>query len=171
MAKLHRAIKPDEWDQHVELLNLLATPKVPPKPRFLVWRAGELQGKKKEWRPVNTRRIEELSSPVSRDVPEGKDPFTVPKTALIYRITKRLQTLAQHKSTPETPAPRNLGEVNKSALKAVASPWTIKLAKPVERPAGMQTDLREDAFTVLPRALKAKCSRRLKSLARPKKRS
>lgn len=51
-----------------------------------------------------------------------------------------------------------------------ASPRTINLAKPVERPAGMETDLREDAFTVSPLALKAKCSKRLKMLARPKRR-
>lgn len=51
-----------------------------------------------------------------------------------------------------------------------ASPRMIILAKPVERPAGMETDLREDAFTVSPMALKARCSRRLKMLARPKRR-
>lgn len=51
-----------------------------------------------------------------------------------------------------------------------ASPRTVTLAKPVERPAGIETDLREDAFTVSPMALKAKCSKRLKFLARPKRR-
>lgn len=49
-----------------------------------------------------------------------------------------------------------------------ASERIIVLAKPAQRPAGLETDLREDAFTVSPMALKAKCSRRLKILARPK---
>lgn len=53
-------------------------------------------------------------------------------------------------------------------LNFAASPRTLILAKPAVRPAGMETDLREDAFTVSPAALKARCSRRLKKLARPK---
>ncbi|EZA47810.1 hypothetical protein X777_15243 [Ooceraea biroi] len=44
----------------------------------------------------------------------------------------------------------------------------IALAKPAQRPPGRETDLREDAFTVSPMALKAKCSKRLKILAKPK---
>lgn len=50
----------------------------------------------------------------------------------------------------------------------VASERIIALAKPVQRPTGRETDLREDAFTVSPMALKARCSKRLKSLAKPK---
>lgn len=52
---------------------------------------------------------------------------------------------------------------------AAASERIITLAKPVQRPAGMQTDLREDAFVVSPEALTARCSRRLKNLAKPRK--
>lgn len=33
MAKLRRAIKPDEWEHHMEVLEILSAPKVPPKPR------------------------------------------------------------------------------------------------------------------------------------------
>ncbi|CAK9819811.1 hypothetical protein ANTPLA_LOCUS10389 [Anthophora plagiata] len=164
MAKLRRVIKPEEWDQHMEVIEALATPKEPPRPWFPI-------GKRKKWRPVNMRRIEELSTPVAKEVQETIDPFTVPKSALVFKTTKRLETLAQPKPMPETLPPRTPGEVTEAALNAVASPWLINLAKPVVRPAGMQTDLREDAFTVLPRALKAKCSKRLKLLARPKKRS
>lgn len=36
MAKLRRVIKPEEWDQHMELLEILAAPKVPPRPRLPV---------------------------------------------------------------------------------------------------------------------------------------
>ncbi|XP_017756295.1 PREDICTED: uncharacterized protein LOC108548041 [Eufriesea mexicana] len=162
MAKLRRAIKPEEWEHHMELLEILAAPKVPPKPR--------LPGKRKKWRPVNMRRIEELASPPVREIPEVKDPFRVPATALTYKISKRLEKIALPKEPPEIIPPRILGTVSRGALQAVASPRTIALAKPVERPAGIETDLREDAFTVSPKALKAKCSRRLKFLARPKRR-
>lgn len=33
LAKLRRAIKPDEWEHHMEVLEILSAPKVPPKPR------------------------------------------------------------------------------------------------------------------------------------------
>lgn len=51
---------------------------------------------------------------------------------------------------------------------AAASERIIALAKPMPRPVGRETDLREDAFTVSPMALKATCSRRIKRLAKPK---
>ncbi|KYM79874.1 hypothetical protein ALC53_09674 [Atta colombica] len=51
---------------------------------------------------------------------------------------------------------------------ALSSQRVIALAKPAKRPEGRETDLREDAFTVSPMALKAKCSKRLKNLAKPK---
>ncbi|KAK9300275.1 hypothetical protein QLX08_007034 [Tetragonisca angustula] len=161
MAKLRRAIKPEEWDRHVELLEILAAPKVPPKPRF---------PRKRRWRPVNMRRIEELSTPVTREMPRARDPFKVARTALTYKISKRTQKIAYSKAVAEITPPRILGAVSPAALRAVASPRTVTLAKPVERPAGIETDLREDAFTVSPMALKAKCSKRLKFLARPKRR-
>ncbi|KAF3426217.1 hypothetical protein E2986_06522 [Frieseomelitta varia] len=161
MAKLRRAIKPEQWDQHVELLEILAAPKVPPKPRF---------PRKRRWRPVNMRRIEELSTPVTREMPRARDPFKVARTALTYKISKRTQKIAYSKTMAEITPPRILGAVSPAALRAVASPRTVTLAKPVERPAGIETDLREDAFTVSPMALKAKCSKRLKFLARPKRR-
>ncbi|XP_076760321.1 testicular haploid expressed gene [Xylocopa sonorina] len=162
MAKLRRAIKPDEWDYHMDVLEKLAAPKVPPRPR--------LPGRRKKWRPVNMRRIEDLATPVARELPEARDPFMVPETALKYRASKRIRKIAYPKTLPEIPSPRILGKVSPAALQAIASPRLIVLAKPIERPAGMETDLREGAFTVSPQALKAKCSKRLKLLARPKTR-
>lgn len=161
LAKLRRAIKPDEWDYHLDVLERLAQPKVPPRPRML---------KKKKWRPVNVRRLEELSTPVARELPEVRDPFTVSPTALTYKASKRIIKIAYSKTEPDVQPPKIPGEVSPAALKAVATPRLIELAKPAERPAGMETDLREDAFTVSPLALKAKCSKRLKLLARPKRR-
>ncbi|XP_043253352.1 uncharacterized protein LOC122397919 [Colletes gigas] len=161
MARLRRAVKPEEWDQHVAFLEKLAAPKVPPKPTF--------PGRRRKWRPVNMRRIEELATPLIRELPDVRDPFTVPESALTYIITSRMAEIAYPKTLPEIVPPRIPGAVSQAALKAIASPRTILLAKPLERPAGIETDVREDAFTVSPKALKAKCSRRLKFLARPKR--
>ncbi|KZC12564.1 hypothetical protein WN55_03317 [Dufourea novaeangliae] len=160
MAKLRRAVKPEEWEQHLESMDRLSTPKIPPKPKLF--------GRKRKWRPVNVRRIEELSTPTSRDVPEPRDPFAVPATALVYKISRRLSKIAKSKTPSETAPPRIPGKVSPAALKAKATPRLIILAKPAERPAGMETDVRENAFTVSPTALTAKCSKRLKLLARPK---
>ncbi|XP_076237786.1 testicular haploid expressed gene [Calliopsis andreniformis] len=160
MARLRKAIKPDDWDRHVEILKKLATPKVPPKPKFF--------DRRKKWRPVNVRRLEELSTPVVRELPDVRDPFTVSQAALTYKITTRLQKIAYPKTVPEIIPPQIPGTVSPAALRAIASPRTIMLSKPVERPAGMETHLREDAFTVSPKALKARCTRRLRLLARPK---
>ncbi|XP_076640665.1 testicular haploid expressed gene [Halictus rubicundus] len=161
LAKLRRAVKPEEWHQHLESMERLATPKVPPKPKPI--------GKKKKWRRVNTQRLEELSTPVSRELPDPKVPLMVPVSALTYNITERMVELARHREeSPLRLPPRILGTVSKAALTAEATPRLIILAKPAERPAGIETDLREDAFTVSPKALKARCSRRLKILARPK---
>ncbi|XP_076276409.1 testicular haploid expressed gene [Lasioglossum baleicum] len=159
-AKLRRAVKPDEWQQHLESMERLATPKTPPKPKPI--------GKKKKWRRANAQRIEELSAPMSRELPDVRDPFVVPASALNYNITERVAQLARHRDLPAGLPPRIPGTVSKTALAAQATPRLIILAKPAERPAGMETDLREDAFTVSPQALKARCSRRLKMLARPK---
>ncbi|XP_078049788.1 testicular haploid expressed gene [Augochlora pura] len=160
LAKLRRAIKPDEWEQHLETLERLSTPKIPPKPKPF--------GKKRKWRRVNAQRLEELSAPVSRELPDVRDPFAVPPSALTYKISSRTAELARHRDPRMHLAPRALGVVSRAALAAVATPRLIILAKPAERPAGMETDLREDAFTVSPTALKAKCTKRLKFLARPK---
>ncbi|KOX69732.1 hypothetical protein WN51_05017 [Melipona quadrifasciata] len=113
MAKLRRAIKPEEWDRHTELLEILAAPKVPPKPRL---------PKKKRWRPVNMRRIEELSTPVTREMPRARDPFKVAKTALTYKISKRTQKIAYSKTVAEVIPPRILGAVSPAALKADGDP-------------------------------------------------
>ncbi|XP_076548640.1 testicular haploid expressed gene isoform X2 [Osmia lignaria lignaria] len=162
MAKLRRAIKPEDWDRHLEILDRLSTPKETPIPK--------LPFKRRRWRPVNMRRIEELSVPSMREMPPPKDPFTVPITALTYKITKRLDQISQPRQLEGAGSARMPGAVSPAALEAVASPRTLILAKPVERPAGVETDLRKDAFMVSPTALKARCSRRLKFLARPKRR-
>ncbi|XP_018052173.1 PREDICTED: uncharacterized protein LOC108689754 [Atta colombica] len=60
------------------------------------------------------------------------------------------------------PVDKNKPAENRSSQRVIA------LAKPAKRPEGRETDLREDAFTVSPMALKAKCSKRLKNLAKPK---
>ncbi|XP_076675880.1 testicular haploid expressed gene [Andrena cerasifolii] len=160
MARLRRTIKPEDWNRHLKVLERLAAPKVPPRPKF--------PDRKRKWRPVNMRRIENLATPAARETPEVRDPFTVPPAALTYQISKRIVEIAYPKTVPEITPPRIPGTVSPAALKAVASPRTIFLAKPAVRPAGMETDLREDAFQVSPKALKAKASKRLKFLARPK---
>ncbi|XP_035739136.1 testicular haploid expressed gene protein-like [Vespa mandarinia] len=148
-----------DWKRHREIIEKLAKPKVIHKPRHVP---------KKRWRPVRMRRIKKLALPVSREIPFARDPFSVAQSALRYRITERMKELAYRKTELEFITPRKLGVISRGALKAIASPRTLILAKPAVRPAGMETDLREDAFTVSPAALKARCSRRLKKLARPK---
>ncbi|XP_076394224.1 testicular haploid expressed gene isoform X2 [Megachile rotundata] len=111
MAKLRRAIKPEDWDRHIDILSKLATPKVPPKPR--------MPFKRKRWRPVNMRRIEELSTPSMREIPLPKDPFTVPQTALIYRISKRMVELSQPREVPDIAEMFRIpGYVSPAALEA-----------------------------------------------------
>ncbi|XP_053973293.1 uncharacterized protein LOC128873620 [Hylaeus volcanicus] len=161
MAKLRRAVKPEDWDQHMAFLKKLAAPKVPPRPTF--------PARKRKWRPANMRRIEELATPLVREMPEVRDPFEVPQSALTYIISKRIESIAYPKTPPVIIPPKIPGAVRRAALKAIASPRIVLLATPAQRPAGMETDLREDAFKVSPKALKAKCSRRLKFLAKPKR--
>ncbi|KAK2588740.1 hypothetical protein KPH14_001627 [Odynerus spinipes] len=149
-----------DWDKHREIIAQLAVPKVVHRPIPFVT--------KKKWRPVNMRRLENLSQPVSREIPMDRDPFSVAPSALKYTMTDRMMQLVNPTGEIEVIPPRIPGAVSRAALKATASPRTVDLARPVVRPAGMETDLREDAFTVSPAALKARCSRRLKKLARPK---
>ncbi|XP_016766267.2 uncharacterized protein LOC408660 isoform X3 [Apis mellifera] len=112
LAKLRRAIKPDEWEHHMEVLEILSAPKVPPKPRPI---------KKKKWRPFNVRRLEELATPPAREMPVGRDPFKVPITALTYKISKRLLKIAFPKVPTEIMPPRVPGQVSPAALKAVGT--------------------------------------------------
>ncbi|XP_076177126.1 testicular haploid expressed gene [Ptiloglossa arizonensis] len=161
LARLQRVIKPNEWNQHMAFIDKLSAPKLPPKPTY--------PGRRRKWRPVNMTRIDELAVPMIRKSPETRDPFVVPKSALVYKISKNLVKLAFPRTQRDTGTPRIPGSVNPAALKAIASPRTILLAKPTERPAGIETDVKENAFKVSPKALKAKCSRRLKFLAKPKK--
>ncbi|KAI4478358.1 hypothetical protein M0804_012012 [Polistes exclamans] len=149
-----------DWERHRTIIEKLASPKIYRKPKPFVPR--------KRRRPFNIRRIENLAEPVIREIPIDRDPFSVARSALKYRITDRIMRLYHLKNEFKVMKPRIPGVVSRAALKAIASSRTIILAKPAIRPAGMETDLREDAFTVSPAALKAKCSRRLKKLARPK---
>ncbi|KAG7198239.1 hypothetical protein KM043_005643 [Ampulex compressa] len=161
MAKLRKNLsKPEDWQKHLQVLERLAAPKV--------LHRRKPPGRRRKWRPVNMHRVEELAQPVSRASPEIRDPFKVPRSALTYQISSRVKEIAFRKNPPEIIQPRIPGAVSAAAMRAVASPRTIILAKPAVRPAGIETDLREDAFTVSPAALKAKCSKRLKILARAK---
>ncbi|XP_072755671.1 uncharacterized protein Theg [Anoplolepis gracilipes] len=162
MAKLRKALtKPEDWQRHMRVLERLAAPKViRPKKRKPV--------KKKKWKPVNIKHIYFLALPTIRAAPRIKDPWKVSAHALAYRITKRMESLAVRKKPPKIQL-RIPGAVSPAALKATASERIIALAKPAQRPAGRQIDLREDAFVVSPAALKARCSKRLKRLAKPKK--
>ncbi|XP_067209058.1 uncharacterized protein Theg isoform X2 [Linepithema humile] len=162
MAKLRRALtKPEDWQRHMRVLERLAAPKVAMKPK------KKKRIKKKKWRPVNMERVDWLALPLIREIPKFRDTFEVEPRALTYKITKRMERLAARRKQPEIPM-RTPGAVSPAAMKAIASERIIVLAKPVQRPAGRETDLREDAFIVSPTALKARCSRRLKKLAVPK---
>ncbi|XP_050466654.1 uncharacterized protein LOC126859417 [Cataglyphis hispanica] len=128
--------------------------------------------KPEDWQR-HMRVLERLAAPKIVVRPKKKpvrkmDPLTVSKRALAYRITKRIESLAVEKERPEIKL-QIPGAVRPAAMKAIASQRVIALAKPAQRPAGMQTDLREDAFVVSPMALTARCSRRLKTLAKPRK--
>ncbi|XP_070155916.1 sperm microtubule associated protein 2-like [Polyergus mexicanus] len=166
MAKLRKALtKPEDWQRHMRVLERLAAPKVAirPKKKKLVRKI-----KKKKRRPIDMERTYFLALPIARIPLKMKDPLKVSARALNYRITKRVERLAIKKERPEIQF-RIPGAVAPAAMKAIASERIIALAKPVRRPAGMQTDLREDAFVVSPAALTARCSRRLKNLSKPKK--
>ncbi|RLU23943.1 hypothetical protein DMN91_004151 [Ooceraea biroi] len=166
MAKLRRALtKPEDWQRHMRVLERLAAPKFPAKPKRKKLRWKILLSKKS--RPIDMERLASMALPVIRQVPDVKEPFTVALSALTYKISKRTERLAIRKKQPEI-LPRIPGTVSPAALKAIASERMIALAKPAQRPPGRETDLREDAFTVSPMALKAKCSKRLKILAKPK---
>ncbi|TGZ51039.1 Uncharacterized protein DBV15_00708 [Temnothorax longispinosus] len=160
MAKLRRALtKPEDWQKYIKW----AAPKVAAKPK-----RRKPGTRKKKWRPVNLERVYFLALPTIKHEPRLRDPFEVSPRALTYRITKRVEKLATRKKDPEIPL-RIPGAVSPAATKAIGtSERIIALAKPAQRPAGRETDLREDAFTVSPAALKARCSKRLKSLAQPK---
>ncbi|KAL6265286.1 hypothetical protein P5V15_002066 [Pogonomyrmex californicus] len=159
MAKLRRALaKPEDWERHMRVLKRLAAPKVAKRRKPV---------KRRKRRPVNIERIYFLALPMTREVPRLRDPFAVPSRALTYHITKWTERLATPKKPVEIPW-RMPGAVSLAAKKAIASERIIALAKPVQRPVGRETDLREDAFTVSPAALTARCSKRLKSLAKPK---
>lgn len=67
------------------------------------------------------RRLEELASPPVREMPEFKDPFKVPGTALTYKISKRLEKIALPKEPPEIIPPRVLGTVSRGALQAIGT--------------------------------------------------
>lgn len=46
----------------------------------------------------------------------------------------------------------------------------VELAKPIIRTAPKDTDTKANAYTVNPKALKARCTKRIKQLAKPIKR-
>ncbi|XP_012278080.1 uncharacterized protein LOC105698418 [Orussus abietinus] len=161
--KLHRALtKPSDWERHNQVLERIAQPKTVPKPKPID------TGHKTKRRKPDMKLIESLAQPVGREVGEVRDPFRVAKGALNYKITDRVRRLAVRKNPPEIHAPRIPGGVSRAATRAIATPRLITLAKPAVRPAGLVTDLKEDAFSVPPRALKAVCTPRTKRLARPR---
>lgn len=62
---------------------------------------------------------------------------------------------------------RNDSGLPYSFIYFLASKRTKELAEPVVKRKAVDMDVREDAFTVPKRALKAKCSKRTKELAKP----
>ncbi|XP_043493298.1 uncharacterized protein LOC122518424 [Polistes fuscatus] len=150
-----------DWERHRMIIDKLSRPKIYRKPKPFVSR-------KRRRRRLNMRRIQNLAEPVIREIPIDRDPFSVARSALKYRITDRMMRLYHSKNEFKVMKPRIPGAVSRAALTAIASSRTIILARPAVRPAGMETDVREDAFTVSPAALKARCSRRLKKLAKPR---
>ncbi|OXU25310.1 hypothetical protein TSAR_009314 [Trichomalopsis sarcophagae] len=81
-----------------------------------------------------------------------------------------LERLAAPKRRPPKPPRPTAARLVHRCLPFTASERILELAKPAVRPPGLQTDLKEDAFSVPPLALKAKCRPRIKILARPKTR-
>ncbi|XP_011494358.1 PREDICTED: uncharacterized protein LOC105359444 [Ceratosolen solmsi marchali] len=160
--KLHKALaSPGDWERHNSALKKLAAPKrvheqpQPPKPT-----------KKKKY---SLKRLNVLAQPINLHPIMMPDPFSVKQSALTYRITKHMKHLAKMKDIPQ-PIFNVPGRVNPMALLIEASTRIINLAKSVVRPLGLETDLKKNAFSVSPSALKAICSPRLKVLAKPKKR-
>ncbi|KAF7393968.1 hypothetical protein HZH68_010787 [Vespula germanica] len=101
-----------DWKRHREIIDKLAKPKVVHKPKHVP---------KKRWRPVRMRRIQRLAIPVSREIPLTRDPFSVTRSALRYRMTERMRQLVYRKTELEVITPRKPGVVSRAALKATAS--------------------------------------------------
>ncbi|KAL2743574.1 testicular haploid expressed protein-like [Vespula maculifrons] len=98
-----------DWKRHREIIDKLAKPKVVHKPKHVP---------KKRWRPVRMRRIQRLAIPVSREIPLTRDPFSVTRSALRYRMTERMRQLVYRKTELEVITPRKPGVVSRAALKA-----------------------------------------------------
>ncbi|XP_014209369.1 uncharacterized protein LOC106640020 [Copidosoma floridanum] len=169
--KLHQVLsKPADWERHYKVLARLAAPKSthrPPKPKK--HRASAKGGKAGIRRLFDPKRTNMLAQPMTKHQDHGRDPFSVARSALSYKITEHVVKLATVE--PKQP-PRYLqpGAVRPGALQYVASDRIVVLAKPAERQPGLETNLKENAFSVLPRALKAICRPRVKVLANPKHR-
>ncbi|KAL2714297.1 testicular haploid expressed protein-like [Vespula squamosa] len=103
-----------DWKRHREIIERLARPKVIHKPRHVP---------KKKWRPVKMRRIQRLAIPVSREVPFAKDPFSVTRSALRYKMTERMRQLVYRKTDLEVVTPRKPGVVSRAALKATGTSY------------------------------------------------
>ncbi|XP_058805415.1 testicular haploid expressed gene protein-like [Phymastichus coffea] len=167
--KLRRCLcKPSDWERHNKFLEVFARPKSYAKPaKRSPGRRGK--GKKKKQLP-DPARMNLLAQPARKKTTEIRDPFRVRATALKYEITDRTRELAQHRVRQDQEPIRELGTVALEALQAHANSRILELAKPMVREPGAETDLREDAFSVSPMALKAVCRPRVKVLAQPKKR-
>ncbi|EZA47811.1 hypothetical protein X777_15244 [Ooceraea biroi] len=119
MAKLRRALtKPEDWQRHMRVLERLAAPKFPAKPKRKKLRWKILLSKKS--RPIDMERLASMALPVIRQVPDVKEPFTVALSALTYKISKRTERLAIRKKQPEI-LPRIPGTVSPAALKAIGN--------------------------------------------------
>ncbi|XP_003425774.2 uncharacterized protein LOC100679689 isoform X5 [Nasonia vitripennis] len=168
--KLRRALsKPGDWEKHNRALERLAAPKRrPPKPPRPTSQRGRRRAKQ---RPAfDPQRLELLAQPSRKQPSRARDPFQVARSALVGAFSEHVLELAQRDNPRPVPRYREPGQVLPRALRAHASERILELAKPAVRPPGLQTDLKEDAFSVPPLALKAKCRPRIKILARPKTR-
>ncbi|KAL7300240.1 uncharacterized protein LOC106656016 [Trichogramma pretiosum] len=165
MRKMRRYLaSTGDWERHKKALERLAQPKkLPRRPR-----SKPLASKKKP--KPNMVRLQFLAKPARKQKPDGRDPFAVQPSALVYKITERMLKLADRENVRPEPEYLVPGAVNPNALKAEPTTRTLQLAKPAERPPGRETDLKEDAFSVPKSALKARCTPRLKKLAKPKTR-
>ncbi|XP_008203762.1 uncharacterized protein LOC100679689 isoform X3 [Nasonia vitripennis] len=135
-------------------------------------RQGSQRGRRRaKQRPAfDPQRLELLAQPSRKQPSRARDPFQVARSALVGAFSEHVLELAQRDNPRPVPRYREPGQVLPRALRAHASERILELAKPAVRPPGLQTDLKEDAFSVPPLALKAKCRPRIKILARPKTR-
>lgn len=67
------------------------------------------------------RRIDDLSTPVVKEMPEVRDIGQVPESALTYQITRRIQEIAYPKRREGITSHKMAGEVSPAALRAIGT--------------------------------------------------